>query len=99
MPMYPSTSDLSARNLPRFLLLFLVHQAEAAALRPLIWLRKETLRTCGDDGCFRFRWLRSVFFVGRNNRRDESIPSSGHGLDKARGFGVVLKSLADFADC
>ena len=40
-----------------------------------------------------------MFFLGRNNRRNESIPSSGHGLDKPRGFGVVLKSLAKFADC
>jgi len=42
--------------------------------------------------------LRGLFFFGRNNRLNESIPSSGHGLDKPRGFGVVLKSLADFAD-
>src|ERR1700682_946793 len=97
--MYLSPSGFSAQYLPRCPLLFLVHQAQAAALRPAFWLRNETLRACGDDCCFRFAWLRSVFFFGRNNRRNESIPSSGHSLDKPRGFRVVLKSPADFADC
>jgi hypothetical protein len=37
-------------------------------------------------------------FFGKNNRRNESIPSSGHGLDKPRGFRVVLQDLANLAD-
>jgi hypothetical protein len=40
-----------------------------------------------------------VSFFARNNRRDEAIPPSGHGLDKLRGFWVILQNLAYFADC
>ena len=40
-----------------------------------------------------------MFLCGRNDRRNEAIPPSGHGLNKSWGFGVVLKNLADLADC
>lgn len=68
-------------------------------MRVTVWLRNETRRTCGTDWCLRFGRVHGVSFFGKNKRRNESIPSSGYGLDKPRGFRVVLQYLANFADC
>jgi hypothetical protein len=86
----------SKRRPLRRAILMLLHDTQSSSLQPPIEFRHEIAVAGGDDRRF---WLGTcVCLFGSNNRRDEAIPTPGHGLYEPWCLGVILQDLTKLAD-